>query len=60
MSKRANCECCGNHFYDDESGYYECQINLDEDEMGRFLTDSFRDCPYFQYDDEYRIVRRQM
>jgi hypothetical protein len=34
-------------------------MNLDEDEMGKFMTDSFYDCPYYQYDDEYAIVRKQ-
>lgn len=32
----------------------------DEDEMYRFLSDTFYQCPYYQLDDEYRIVRKQM
>ena len=39
---------------------YICDMDLDEDEMVRFLSASFDNCPYFQLDDEYRIVRRQM
>ena len=35
-------------------------MNLDEDEMYRFVTGEMRECPYFQYRDEYRVVRRQM
>ena len=54
------CESCGNYMYDDEYGYYVCDVNLDEDEMMRFLTSSMRACPYYQSDDEYRIVRKQM
>lgn len=46
--------------YDDEYGYYVCDVNLDEDEMMRFMTSSMRACPYYQSDDEYRIVRKQM
>ena len=34
--------------------------NLDEDEMSRFLSDTFYNCPYFQMEDEYKIVRKQM
>lgn len=57
---QGNCEQCGNYTYDEDYESYSCAIDLDEDEMGRFLSDSFRECPYFQYDDEYRIVRKQM
>ena len=39
---------------------YTCEVDLDEDEMARFLQDKFYDCPYYQLGDEYRIVRKQM
>lgn len=55
-----NCEMCGNYVYDDDYGYYVCEMDLDEDEMRLFLTGQFNGCPYFQYGDEYRIVRHQM
>ena len=58
--KTANCEYCSNYFYDEEYGYYSCDVNLDEDEMGRFMTNTFQNCPYFQMNDEYKIVRKQM
>ena len=38
---------------------YFCDISLDEDEMEKFLTDTFRDCPYYLLYDEYAIVRKQ-
>ena len=50
----------GNYVYDDDYGYYVCEMDLDEDEMRLFIQGSFHDCPYFQYGDEYRIVRHQM
>lgn len=53
------CESCVNYVYDPEYNYYECQVNLDEDEMGMFLTHSFEDCPYYQFYDEYKTVRKQ-
>lgn len=57
---KGNCECCLNYVYDEEYEYYECQVYLDEDEMVRFLEDSFHNCPYFQINDEYKIVRKQI
>ncbi len=53
-----NCEFCA-LYYVDEDGYGECQVNLDEDEMYRFMNTSYRSCPYYQNDDEYKIVRKQ-
>ena len=60
MSGKTNCECCVHYIYDEEYEYYECVVNLDEDEMYHFLTDSIFNCPYFQLDDEYAVVRHQM
>lgn len=57
---KSSCECCSNYVYDEEYGYYECEVNLDEDEMVRFLQDKFYNCPYFQLDNEYKIVKKQM
>lgn len=58
--KKTNCERCGNYVYDEENDCYICEVNLDEDEMGRFLSDTMYECPYYQSGDEYRIVRKQM
>lgn len=54
------CETCANYVYDEDYECYTCEMDLDEDEMGKFLSSSFDDCPYWQSDDEYKIVRRQM
>ena len=59
MSGKTKCNSCVNYIYDMECNYYECQVNLDEDEMGKFLSRSFDDCPYFQFYDEYKTVRKQ-
>ena len=32
-----NCEFCALYYVDDD-GYGECQVNLDEDEMYRFMN----------------------
>ena len=44
----------------DDYECYTCEINLDEDEMVKFITGNFNQCPYFKMGDEYRIVRKQM
>ena len=55
------CENCSNYYYDDELQEYCCDVNLDEDEMEKFLTDSFNGgCPYYRLEDEYKTVRKQM
>ena len=53
MADGGCCEFCANYAYDEE-------VNLDEDEMYRFLSGSSRSCPYFQMDDEYKVVRKQI
>ncbi|MCC8027445.1 MAG: DUF6472 family protein [Clostridium sp.] len=58
--KASSCESCGNYVYEEESDCYICEVNLDEDEMVRFLSDSMYQCPYYQSGDEYRIVRKQI
>lgn len=55
-----NCDSCVNFVYNEYYEYYECLINLDEDEMCRFLKGNSDNCPYYQPDDEYKIVRKQM
>lgn len=54
-----NCEDCINYYYDGEYECYTCAMDLDEDEMGRFLCGSFKDCPYYRRGDDYTIVRKQ-
>ena len=58
--KATNCESCVNYVYDDDYDCFTCMANLDEDEMGRFLTSTNYTCPYFRLDNEYGVVRHQM
>lgn len=60
MSGESNCDVCMNYIYDEEYECYICDMDLDQDEMGRFLTNTFENCPYFRLGDEYKIVRKQM
>ena len=55
-----SCDYCANYVYDEESESYYCDVNLDEDEMYRFLSGTQQECPYFRLDDEYAVVRHQM
>ncbi len=54
-----NCEECMNYYYDEYYDCYTCSVQLDEDEMGRFIRGDFKDCPYYRKGDEYTIVRKQ-
>ena len=60
MGNVSNCESCANYVYDEDYEYYVCMVNLDEDEMVQFMTNSRWACPYYQCDDEYKVVRHQM
>ena len=48
------------YWVDEEDGQGECTVNLDEDDLARLLGSPQNGCPYFQMDDEYKIVRKQM
>lgn len=58
--QQSNCDTCSNYVYDEDYENYICEANLDEDEMAKFLSYNFNDCPYYSLDDEYKIVRKQM
>ena len=55
-----NCDVCVNYEYDEDYECYCCMVNLDEDEMYRFLSGTQQECPYFRLDEEYAVVRHQM
>ena len=57
--KKTACESCANYVYDAESDCMYCEIDLDEDEMPRFLSSQTYNCPYYDFYDEYKIVRKQ-
>lgn len=60
MAEARSCEECAKYVYDEEYECYECQMYLDEDEIIRISSGASGTCPYFQFEDEYRIVRKQM
>ena len=57
---QTSCDMCANYEYDEEEEYYTCAVDLDEDEMYRFLSGGRMECPYFSSNDEYAVVRHPM
>ena len=55
----SKCDFCLNYVFDEEYGMAVCQVDLDMDEMERYIGGSFDNCPYFTHNDEYKIVRKQ-
>ncbi len=55
-----DCNSCSFFVYDEEYEEYNCQVNMDEDDYVRIMSDSRNECPYYQLDNEYKIVRKQM
>ena len=57
---QTNCDFCAYNEYDEEDECYYCSVNMDEDDMARFIQSSYKNCPYFKSGDEYQVVRHQM
>lgn len=55
-----SCESCAYYAYDEDYECYTCEMDLDEDELVRFLSDAYYDCPYYRNGDEYRVVTKQL
>ena len=63
MSEMVNdfsCEKCLYYDYDEEYDCNVCLMNLDEDEMYRFINNKSKICPYYKSGDDYSIVRKQI
>ncbi len=59
-SVASKCEDCVYYDYDDELEANVCTMNLDEDEMVRFLGGQTHACPYYRFYDEYKSVHKQI
>lgn len=53
------CEYCEHNVYDEEYDEYYCNVNLDEDEMARFMSGNDKECAYYKSYDEYKMVQKQ-
>ena len=56
----ASCDTCAYFIYDEETEEWECDVNMDEDDYVRLVTDRHSSCPYYRNGDEYAVVRKQM
>ncbi|MCQ2508712.1 MAG: DUF6472 family protein [Dorea sp.] len=54
------CDSCANYEYDEDYESYICSMDLDEDELYRFMSSDYKDCPYYCLENEYAIVKHQM
>jgi len=59
MAEVSNCDSCNNLVYDEDYECYVCEMDLDEDDMVRFLQGNTRECPYYQSNNEYEVVKHQ-
>lgn len=55
----ANCDECVHYDYDEETETFFCGVDLDEDEMERFLRGTNDGCPFYRRGDDYTTARRQ-
>ena len=53
------CDMCAHYVYDELEDYYYCDVNLDEDDMSRFMRGAIDNCAYFSLEDEYKLARKQ-
>lgn len=55
-----SCDTCRNYAYDEETEEYECMMDMDEDDYARLLSSKRKECPFYDGDDDYKIVRHQI
>ena len=59
MAGKSCCEDCLIFDYDEETDTWFCTMDLDEDEMERFLRAAETACPFYHRGDDYTTARRQ-
>ena len=61
MSVQYSCDTCSNFRYDDDYEEYVCMAGgMDEDDYSRLVQGTVKACPYYHFDNEYDIVKKQM
>ena len=55
----SNCEECVHYDFDAEDDVYFCNMDLDEDDMERFVRSTADRCPFYRRGDDYASARRQ-
>ena len=59
MAGKSSCEFCAYYNYNEYYDDYECSVNLDEDDLARFMKSGESHCAYFRFSDDYKIVEKQ-
>ena len=54
---KTSCDSCVYYVYDEEDEAYYCEVDMDEDDAARMMQGQYRECPYYQMDEEYAVVR---
>ena len=54
-----NCDTCVNYVYDEDDECYYCLMDLDEDEMERFLKGTNTGCPFYRPGGDYKTAAKQ-
>ena len=57
--QQTDCATCIYFDFDAETDMEYCDLDLDEDEMVRFLEYPTSACPYYKFYDEYKTVQKQ-
>ncbi|MDD6313120.1 MAG: DUF6472 family protein [Firmicutes bacterium] len=60
MAQKSQCDTCVHFDYNEFADCYECNVNMDEDDVVRYSCRAHDDCPFYRYHDEYLTVRKQM
>ena len=61
MSIQCSCDTCSNYRYDDDYEEYVCmEGSMDEDDFSRLMDGRVKQCPYYRFDNEYDIMKKQM
>ena len=50
------CDTCSNYQYDEDYECYVCMVDLDEDDMSRFLRGGSFACSFYQRDDRIALI----
>ena len=58
-TRQSSCESCEFYDYDEFYESYSCRVNLDQDDLIRFISGDSASCPYYRYYDEYKSVQKQ-
>ena len=51
----ASCDSCVYNVYDEDDEEYYCEVDMDEDDAARLMQGHYKECPYYQLDDEYAL-----